>query len=143
MQTELMIREMTGTAEMLEQLPLLQLLTPELTESRAEKMLKEMTDQGYRMIGAFSGKQCIGLSGIWINTKLYSGKYLEIDNFVVDPDYRSSGIGKKLMMEIEKTARLNQCECIMLDAYTHNNSAHKFYIREGFQIKGFHFIKKN
>lgn len=135
------IRPISDVDQMLKQLPLLQLLTADLTESRCRKMLEDMTRAGYQMIGVFDGEHCVGLSGIWIGTKLYSGKYLEIDNFVTHPDYRSKGIGQLLVRHIEQMAQQHHCQCIMLDAYTSNTAAHKFYLREGFVIKGFHFIK--
>ncbi|HRE75052.1 MAG TPA: GNAT family N-acetyltransferase [Flavobacteriales bacterium] len=136
------ISEIKGAAKMLEQLHLLQQLTKELTHESSETMLGEMIEKGYRMIGIFENQQCVGISGIWIGTKLYSGKYLEIDNFVIDKNTRSKGAGKILVNYIEQIAIENKCKCIMLDAYTSNNAAHKFYLREGFLIRGFHFIKE-
>ena len=127
--------------EMMEQFPLLKLLTPGLDQQSTAQMLREMMQSGYRMLGLFEGSTCLGLSGIWVATKLYSGKYLEIDNFVTHPDYRSKGIGKLLIEEIERIARKEKCKVIMLDAYTVNTEAHRFYFREGFVVKGFHFIK--
>ncbi|MBX7095499.1 MAG: GNAT family N-acetyltransferase [Flavobacteriales bacterium] len=127
--------------EMMEQFPLLKLLTPGLDQHSTTQMLREMIQSGYRMLGLFEGSTCLGLSGIWVATKLYSGKYLEIDNFVTHPDYRSKGIGKLLIEEIERIAQKEKCKVIMLDAYTVNTEAHRFYFREGFVVKGFHFIK--
>ena len=135
------IKEIIGVDEMIKQIDLLRLLNPELTAPIASDLLREMIENNYQMIGVFDNLICVGLSGIWIGTKLYSGKYLEIDNFVTHPGYRSKGIGKMLVKEIEKIAKEKQCKCIMLDAYVTNPAAHKFYLREGFIIRGFHFIK--
>lgn len=127
---------------MMEQFGLLQQLTTSLTPESTREMLIDMILKGYRMIGVFEGELCLGISGIWIGTKLYSGKYLEIDNFVTDSKYRSKGIGKMLTDHIEKMAREENCQCIMLDAYAVNTAAHRFYFREGYLIRGFHFIKE-
>jgi GNAT superfamily N-acetyltransferase len=105
-------------------------------------MLKDMLLHGYRMAGAFDGKTCVGLSGFWIATKIYSGKYVELDNVVIDKNYRSLGIGKLLCDWIISEAKKQGCETAMLDAYVENASGHKFYLREGYIIRGFHFIKK-
>jgi GNAT superfamily N-acetyltransferase len=137
-----LIKEITGKQQMLEQLPLIQQLQPMLTYSRFENNLNIMLNNGYRMIGVFEGEKCIALTGIWINAKLYCGKYLEIDNFVVDEKYRSSGLGKLLLARAENEAKKNNCLVMMLDAYKENTAAHKFYEREGFEAKGLHFIKK-
>ncbi len=105
-------------------------------------MLKDMLKHGYRMAGIFDGRKCIGMSGFWISTKIYSGKYVELDNVVVDKNYRSQGVGKMLCDWIIAEAKSDGCKTAMLDAYTENSSGHKFYLREGFIIRGFHFIKK-
>jgi GNAT superfamily N-acetyltransferase len=105
-------------------------------------MLEEMLKNGYRMIGVFDGKKCIGISGFWIGTKLYSDKYLEPDNVVIDKNYRSKGIGKLLFDWLSAEAKLHGCKTIMLDAYLENIQGHKFYWREGFVARGFHFLKK-
>jgi GNAT superfamily N-acetyltransferase len=31
---------------------------------------------------------------LWFGIKLWCGKYLEIDNFIVHPEHRKKGIGK-------------------------------------------------
>ena len=83
----------------------------------------------------------MGLAGFWIGTKLWCGKYLEIDNFVVNPDHRSKGIGKLLTDYIEKKAIELNCSSIVLDAFTGNFGAHRFYYNQGYAPKGFHFVK--
>ncbi|WP_165864965.1 GNAT family N-acetyltransferase [Rufibacter latericius] len=127
---------------MLHQFPLIQFLNPNMEPERYEELLRLMLPQHYRMVGVFDGTTCLGLSGYWIGTKLYSGKYLEVDNFVVDEQYRSKGIGKLLLDWLTAEANRYHCETMMLDAYVVNNAAHKFYLREGFVIKGFHFLKR-
>ena len=67
---------------------------------------------------------------------------MEIDNLVIDEKYRSAGIGKSLCDWMVKTAKQEGCETAMLDAYVENSAAHRFYYREGYIARGFHFIKK-
>jgi GNAT superfamily N-acetyltransferase len=135
------IVEIHGLERMVEQHELIHSLNPAVDLARYRTLLSQMLPQGYRMVGAFVQGRCIGLSGFWIGTKLYSGKYLEIDNFVIDQTQRSAGIGKLLTQWLEQEARRRQCETVMLDAYTVNTEAHRFYFREGYVIKGFHFLK--
>lgn len=134
-------REIESPAEMLEQLPLLQQLNARLDAANYERMLQDMLRCGYRMAGVFSQGRCVGLSGYWLATKLYCGRYLEMDNVVIDPSCRSMGLGKLLSDYLLQRARQEQCQCIMLDAYLENENAHRFYEREGFKKKGYHFIK--
>ncbi len=146
-------KELTTTSEMIEQLSIIQQLQPSLTLEAYKQMLPEMIPNGYSQViilddnppsskKDFGGQsKCIGISGIWINTKLYSGKYLEMDNVVIDKDYRSKGIGKLLCDWCINKAKETNCKNIMLDAYLENEKAHAFYEREGFTKRGYHFIK--
>jgi GNAT superfamily N-acetyltransferase len=136
------VREINSLAEMLAQHHLILQLNPHMNLPRYEELLRQMLQNGYRMVGAFSAAgTCIGLSGFWISAKLYSGKYLEPDNFVVDEAHRSDGVGKLLSDWMLEEARRHDCDTVMLDAYVTNSAAHRFYFREGFHVKSFHFFK--
>jgi len=139
---EIIIREAVSLEEMNSLFPLVKQLTPTLTKKRYAELLKDMCANNYRVACAFADKKCIGLSGFWINTKIYSGKYVEIDNLVIDEKYRSSGVGKLICDWIIVKAKEEGCETAMLDAYVENSPAHRFYFREGYKVRGFHFIKK-
>ena len=127
--------------EMLQHISIIQQLEISLTVEEYETMLPEMLSNGYGQIAIFDADKCIGISGYWINTKLYSGKYLEMDNVVIDENYRSKGIGKLLCDWCINKAKEENCKKVMLDAYLENEKAHKFYEREGFTKRGYHFIK--
>ena len=72
---------------------------------------------------------------------MWCGKYLELDNVIVSKEYRSKGVGKILSDFLDKKAHLNNCTILVLDAYTSNFKAHRFYYNQGFSPKGFHFVK--
>jgi GNAT superfamily N-acetyltransferase len=135
------IEEITSQENMLKQHHLILQLNPAMSKERYQELLELMLPNGYRMVGAFAANECVGLSGFWVNAKLYSGKYLEVDNFVVDAAYRSAGIGKLLSDWMLAEAERLHCDTIMLDAYVTNSAAHKFYFREGYHIKSLHFYK--
>ncbi len=141
MQSNFVVKELVTIDEMVNQISVIQELDPHLTIHEYEMMLNEMLANGYGQIGVFENEKCIAISGFWINTKLYSGKYLEMDNVVVLPEYRSKGIGKILSDWCIQKAKENNCKRLMLDAYLENKKAHTFYEREGFTKRGFHFIK--
>lgn len=142
MKTSFKIREIKNRKEMLGQYPLLCQLSPGLKKAAYKTMLKDMLAHRYRMAGVFDGKKCVGLSGFWISTKIYSGKYVELDNVVIDQEYRSQGIGKLVCHWILKEAKRKGCKTAMLDAYLSNEAGHRFYEREGFYKEGYHFLKK-
>ncbi|HEY0272912.1 MAG TPA: GNAT family N-acetyltransferase, partial [Chitinophaga sp.] len=89
----------------------------------------------------YKADQLIGLAGCWIITKFYCGRYIEMDNVIVDPAWRSHGIGRLLTEWVKAKAQETGCKSIHLDVYAHNKNAHRFYFREGFMIEGFHMIQ--
>lgn len=114
------------------------------------KEIKEINDlvqemfsyKNYHCFGLFKNDILIGISGAWITTRVYSGKQLEIDHFVIDENKRSTGLGKLFLDEIENWAKSQNCLHIELNAYVQTEKAHKFYFRNEFKILGFHFQKK-
>ena len=136
------IKILTLKAEMLPLYPLIQQLSPGVTEEWYTFLLDDMLAHGYRMVAVFEGEECVGLSGIWVATKIYSGRYLEMDNVVVAAAHRSKGIGQVLTQFVEQLANEEGCEMMMLDAYLENEKAHTFYEKAGFTKRGYHFLKR-
>lgn len=137
----LQIKELTTIEEMVAQINTIRFLYPNISLEKYQSFLSEMVSHNYIQIAIFEDEICLGLTGCWSATKLWTGKYLEIDNFVVNPDHRSKGIGKLLTDYIEKKAIELNCSSIVLDAFTGNFGAHRFYYNQGYAPKGFHFVK--
>jgi len=95
----------------------------------------------YHLFGAFAAGEMLGVAGAWLATKIWCGRYLEIDNLVVSPEARSRGVGTRLIAHLETLALESGCNVITLDSYTSNQPSHRLYHRLGFEIWGFHFIK--
>ncbi|WP_264535715.1 GNAT family N-acetyltransferase [Flavobacterium sp. N1736] len=138
---ELKIRELTTIQDMLENIETIRFLYPNISVEKYEDYLSQMVPHNYIQIGVFESGICLGITGCWSATKLWTGKYLEIDNFVVNPEFRSRGIGKLLTDYIEQKAIDLDCSSIVLDAFTGNFAAHRFYYNQGYGPKGFHFVK--
>ncbi len=122
---------------------LLALLNPETpAEIIVERLHALLTDHAhYQLFGAFGGDTLVGVAGAWIATKIWCGRYLEIDNLVVAPERRSAGVGSLLIRHLEALARKRHCNIVVLDSYTANHPSHRLYHRLGFEIWGFHFAK--
>ncbi|MBS1583785.1 MAG: GNAT family N-acetyltransferase [Bacteroidetes bacterium] len=136
------LRKLTTVEEMLPHWRLVVQLTPDLSPEAYGALLREMVPHNYFQVAAFEGEACIGLSGYWIGHKLYSGKCLEIDNFIVDEAHRGQGVGERLVDRMAEEARREGCRLLMLDAYVENFQAHRFYYRNGFHARGFHYLKR-
>ncbi len=122
-------------------LPLIEILNPDTSRTVLGLRLAEMRENGYRCAGAFVDRECVGVAGLWFGTRFWCGRYVDIDNFVVDPSWRNQGIGQALLDWVEDYARQEGCEKAVLDAYVTNDRAHAFYIRCNYRIVGFHFDK--
>jgi ribosomal protein S18 acetylase RimI-like enzyme len=123
---------------------LLTFLNPDCPEDVILKRLKTIIAQypNYQLWAAIRDGKLVGIAGIWLGTKIWCGPYLEIDNLVVHPDYRSRGIGSLLIERLEEIGRQNDCTVLVIDSYTANHASHRLYHKLGFEIWSFHFIRK-
>jgi GNAT superfamily N-acetyltransferase len=132
---------LTTLDEMLSQLEIIQQLYPEITFEKYQSYLQEMIPHNYQQLAIFEHDNCIGLTGFWTGIKLWSGKYIEIDNFIVHENHRRKGVGKIMTDYIANLAEQSNCNIVVLDAYTGNFKAHRFYYNQGYAPRGFHFVK--
>ena len=126
---------------MVVQIEIIRYLYPTISEAKYKAYLELMLPHNYSQVAVFEGDECLGLTGLWYGVKLWSGKYIEIDNFIVHPNHRSKGIGKMLTDFVNQKATNLECTMIVLDAYTQNFTAHRFYYNQGYAPRGFHFTK--
>ena len=64
-----------------------------------------------------------------------------VDELIVDENFRGRGIGKKLISRIEEIAISKQCKQIELDSAFHRKEAHHFYENLGFKSRAYLFTK--
>jgi len=104
------------------------------------QIAKERLPQGYRMIGAYDEEQekCIGAAGFWIGTRFYCGKFIQLDNMMVLPELRSRKLGRQMVEFVKEIGRAEGCSRILVDTLVENHAAHRFFLREGFIIRGYH-----
>ncbi|WP_372753895.1 GNAT family N-acetyltransferase [Mariniflexile sp.] len=107
-----------------------------------KQRFSEMITQNYECAGVFDGKKLIGVCGLWFLTRHYAGKSLEIDHVYINDEYRNRGIGKEFFKWIYNYALAKGCNTVELNTYATNYASHKFYYNEGFNILGYHFVKK-
>ena len=103
-------------------------LLVEYNKSKSEQFVNDINkpieiivrDDNYEIIGGLYGRSIWGT--------------LEIKTFVVKPENRNSGIGKKLILEAEKEAIKRNCRFISLDTFSFQ--APEFYEKLGFEKIG-------
>lgn len=117
---------------------LLQLRTSYDADSLSEQIKKQQSN-GYQVVYVKSSKGILAVAGFVISEKLAWGKHIYIDDLVTNQSHRSSGVGKFLIDWFKSYAKNTQCEQIHLDSGVQRFPAHKFYLREGFNIPSHHF----
>lgn len=77
----------------------------------------------------------VGMITLFIETKIIHGGNCvgHIEDLVVDPEYRSNGIGKQLIEYVINISKNNNCYKIIL---TCNENLVNFYNKNGFFISG-------
>ena len=63
-------------------------------------------------------------------------------SLVTDEGRRSEGVGRALVDWLSSRAQMLKAANLALDSGTHRVNAHRFYLRERFDITSFHFNKK-
>jgi ribosomal protein S18 acetylase RimI-like enzyme len=142
MESTIQFKILTNSHEMMDCYELIKLLNPELGQQEYAHLISEMIPNHYKQLIALQNGLIMGVCGYWINTKIYCGKYIELDNVVVDSKNRNQKIGEQLCLKVLEIAEKEHCKVAMLDAYLENEEAHRFYERLGYRKEGFHFIKK-
>lgn len=124
-------------------LPLIQqLMENQFSDDILLERFTEMFTQNYECFGIYLDEKLVGVFGMWFMTRHYAGRSCEPDHIYIDESYRNLGIGKKLFEFIYDYAGKKGCETSELNSYVSNYRSHKFYLNEGYVIKGYHFIKK-
>lgn len=135
------LQELSTLKEMMAHIETIRFLYPNMSEEKYGGYLTQMIPHNYKQLIVLDGENVAGITGFWKGVKLWSGPYMEIDNFVVAPEYRKQGIGKLMTDYIDAKAREYNVSMIVLDAYVENFTAHKFYYNQGYVPRGYHFLK--
>ncbi|WP_414040932.1 GNAT family N-acetyltransferase [Acidithiobacillus sp. M4-SHS-6] len=112
--------------------PLMRQLRPQL-ESAQEfvQRWQHQSTQGYRLLALWNGTQPLGLAGFRVQDNLVHGRFVYVDDLVVDASCRSQGYGKMLMDALKAEAKVLSCSKLLLDAAMGNALGHRFYYRQG------------
>jgi hypothetical protein len=113
-----------------------------ISKSVLTRRFNEMKHQNYECAIILNNNDIVGVTGLWFCTRHYIGKSVEIDHVYIKPKHRNNGLGKLFMAWITDYCKEKGYESIELNTYVQNYLSHKFYYNEGFEILGYHFLKK-
>ncbi|WP_206484384.1 GNAT family N-acetyltransferase [Thalassotalea sp. G2M2-11] len=101
--------------------------------------IEKQQKHGYQVVYVKSSNEVLAVAGFSVGEKLAWGKHIYIEDLITDENSRSQGIGKLLIDWFKNYAKDNHCEQIHLDSGVQRFAAHRFYLREGFNIASHHF----
>ncbi len=112
--------------------PLMRQLRPHIAS--AEEFVERCRRQGgegYRLFALWSAGKPRALAGFRVAESLIHGRFLYVDDLVVDAEDRSNGYGAVLMDRLKQEGRSLDCAKLVLDTGLDNTLAHRFYYRQG------------
>ena len=101
--------------------------------------IRAQQKDGYVVAYVEEDGEVLAVAGFVITSKLAWRKHLYVDDLVTAAARRSRGAGRCLMDWLKRHAIDNGCGQLHLDSGVHRFRAHKFYLREGFDINSHHF----
>ncbi|MCW5313957.1 GNAT family N-acetyltransferase [Nostoc sp. KVJ3] len=122
--------------------PIILQLRPHLEEAKFIEQVRYQMKEGYQLAFLELEEQAVAVAGFRISTCLASGKFLYIDDLVVDELKRSQGYGKQLFQWLIEYAKNHGCEHLSLDSGVQRFAAHRFYLMERMSITSHHFSMK-
>ncbi|MFI2812855.1 MULTISPECIES: GNAT family N-acetyltransferase [Microbulbifer] len=133
------IRLATSDTDLSAAAELLLQLRPQFSHAALLRQIRAQQEDGYQVAIALVDGIPVAVAGFVINRKLAWGKHIYVDDLVTDQNHRSSGAGKALVSWLKHYGRENNCEQLHLDSGVQRFAAHRFYLREGFDITSHHF----
>jgi GNAT superfamily N-acetyltransferase len=119
--------------------PVMRQLRPALVAAEFVGRVQVQQAEGYQLAYLEQDDNVVSVAGFRMQTLLWSGRTLYVDDLVTDADARSQGHGEAMLTWLIDLAREAGCTTFMLDSGTHRHEAHAFYFRHGLRISDFHF----
>jgi GNAT superfamily N-acetyltransferase len=117
-------------------------LRPHLTDAHSfAAQVARQHVEGYHLLAAFDAGSIIGLAGYRTLTNLLYGRFVYVDDLVVDGRLQRGGVGAQLLDAVRQIAREAGCAQFVLDTGLHMPLAQRFYFRNGLLARGMHFVE--
>ena len=134
---------MSTDAEITSTFPTMRELRPHIREEGYLAALRRMqVSDGYRLAAVIEGEARPCVAGFRLGENLARGKFLYVDDLITAESARSRGHGKAMLDWLAHLARQADCAVLLLDSGVQRFGAHRFYLRERFDIVGHHFLKR-
>lgn len=117
-------------------------LRPHLKKEIFVDQIIEQQSQGYKMIIVEENSDIVSYIGFRFFTTLAWGKIIYIDDLITKESSRGKGYAKALLEHVKNVAIEANCNQIHLDSGYTRYLAHKFYLKENFELNAHHLMLK-
>ena len=101
------------------------------TRESLESVLRSSDSTVY--VAVVSGYGVVGWIHVYHTVRIESGCFGEIGGLIVTEQYRNLGIGKKLLLSVEKWLKKNGIKKLRVRSNIERNNSHRFYAKLGFK----------
>jgi GNAT superfamily N-acetyltransferase len=119
--------------------PVIAQLRPDVAGGDFVATARRLAADGYRLACVVEDGTVSAVAGFHLRENLPWGRHVYVDDLVTDAARRSRGAGAALMEWLVAYARRAGCTSVQLDSGVQRFAAHRFYLRERFQISSHHF----
>lgn len=117
-------------------------LRPQYAQAEFLTQVQRQMRHGYRLASLSTAGAVQAVAGFRLLENLAWGRFLYVDDLVTHQGARSQGHGKTLLAWLTDYARRQGCAQLHLDSGAQRKDAHRFYLREGMENAGFHFMTR-
>ena len=135
----MLIQLAQSDAEILECFSTLSQLRPHLKKEDFLEQVHRQQQDNYQLAFVDIEKQIVAVAEFRISECLASGRFLYVDDLVVDKTMRSQKFGQYLFEWLVEYAVLQGCKELSLDSGVQRFDAHRFYLRQRMNISSHHF----
>ena len=119
--------------------PVISQLRPHLEQDKFLEQVRYQMKERYQLAFLKIEDQTLAVAGFRISSCLALGKFLYIDDLVVDEFNRSHSYGQQLFQWLIEYAKNHECKYLSLDSGVQRFAAHRFYLMQRMNITSHHF----
>lgn len=118
-------------------------LRPGFSPESFVKQVKRQQEAGYTLtyLPLNPDGEIVAVAGWRIRENLTMGHHMYIDDLVTSESHRSKGLGTTLLEHVVERGQKAGCSIALLDSGVQRFPAHRFYLREGFDIRAYLFLR--
>jgi GNAT superfamily N-acetyltransferase len=119
--------------------PTLSQLRPHLEQDQFLDQVHRQQKQGYQIVFIEVENRAVAVAGFRVSENLFAGRFMYVDDLVVDEKVRSQQHGQNLFNWLIAYAKQQGCVQLDLDSGVQRFAAHRFYLRQRMNIVSHHF----